>query len=350
MNNKFNQQSERTTLSIQWHLTNKCQNHCKHCYMYTENHKTEKSELCLNDVKQIFDSIYKGAKIRNKNIAISFSGGDPLLYDGFIDLLAYIKGKVSIVGILGNSNLIDIKTAYKLKEFGISGYQISLEGTKEINDYLRGEGNFDMTIEAIKILNKVGISSHVMMTISRHNSEYLEDLMETVHNAHVNIFAFARLCSTGEGIKLGGNDFTPIEYRNILYRYLEKHIDLIEKGTQTKFARKDHLFSLLYLDLGLIPGNNEIHQRGCSVGESATILPDGTAYACRRFISPIGDLKKDDYWKVLEGKENLKYTIWEKFEKCSKCQLITICRGCPAVSYGVTGNFYAPDPQCWKQF
>lgn len=347
--NLFAQQPKRKNISIQWHLTNKCQNHCKHCYMFTEKYKTEKIELCLNDVKEIFDSIYQGAKTRNRKIVISFSGGDPLLYNGFYELIEYIKGRVSVVGILGNPNLLDIETVTNLKQLGISDYQISLEGPREINDHFRGEGNFDMSIEAIKILNKVGISSHVMMTISRHNHKYLEDLMDIVHKANVDVFAFARLCSTGEGIKLGGNDFTPVEYRHILFRYLEKHKELIEIGTQTKFARKDHLFSLLYLDLGIIP-NGEIHQRGCSVGESATILPDGTVYACRRFVSPIGDLKKDDYWGVLEGEENLKFTIWENFEKCSKCPLILSCRGCPAVGYGLTGNFYAPDPQCWKKF
>jgi radical SAM protein with 4Fe4S-binding SPASM domain len=44
-----------------------------------------------------------------------------------------------------------------------------------------------------------------------------------------------------------------------------------------------------------------------------------------------------------------KFREFEKFEKCSQCELLAWCRGCPAVSYGTTGNFYGSDPQCWKK-
>lgn len=38
----------------------------------------------------------------------------------------------------------------------------------------------------------------------------------------------------------------------------------------------------------------------------------------------------------------------ERFDKCAKCELLRFCRGCPAVAFGYTHNFYATDPQCWK--
>ena len=40
---------------------------------------------------------------------------------------------------------------------------------------------------------------------------------------------------------------------------------------------------------------------------------------------------------------------FDKFEKCSKCELFGWCRGCPAVTHSYTGNMYAADPQCWKE-
>lgn len=30
-------------------------------------------------------------------------------------------------------------------------------------------------------------------------------------------------------------------------------------------------------------------------------------------------------------------------------KLLAWCRGCPAVASGKDGNFYAADPQCWKE-
>lgn len=39
----------------------------------------------------------------------------------------------------------------------------------------------------------------------------------------------------------------------------------------------------------------------------------------------------------------------EKMEKCGNCELLYYCRGCPAVAYGASGNYYGADPQCWKE-
>ena len=33
----------------------------------------------------------------------------------------------------------------------------------------------------------------------------------------------------------------------------------------------------------------------------------------------------------------------------SREKLLAFCRGCPAVASGKDGNFYAADPQCWKE-
>ena len=43
------------------------------------------------------------------------------------------------------------------------------------------------------------------------------------------------------------------------------------------------------------------------------------------------------------------YRDYKKFEKCAKCELLAWCRGCPAVASGKDGDFYAADPQCWKE-
>ena len=43
------------------------------------------------------------------------------------------------------------------------------------------------------------------------------------------------------------------------------------------------------------------------------------------------------------------YRDYGKFKKCAKCELLPWCRGCPAVASGAQGDFYAADPQCWKE-
>ena len=43
-----------------------------------------------------------------------------------------------------------------------------------------------------------------------------------------------------------------------------------------------------------------------------------------------------------------KYRDYDKFVKCSKCELKAWCRGCPAIANGTSSNFCRADPQCWK--
>ena len=69
--------------------------------------------------------------------------------------------------------------------------------------------------------------------------------------------------------------------------------------------------------------------------------------ACRRFESYVGTVE-EELCDVFHGERMEQYRQHEKFEKCRKCELLRFCRGCPAVAFGYSHNFYAPDPQCWK--
>ncbi|MDR1919007.1 MAG: SPASM domain-containing protein, partial [Tannerellaceae bacterium] len=79
------------------------------------------------------------------------------------------------------------------------------------------------------------------------------------------------------------------------------------------------------------------------------LLPEGDVYACRRMKSHVGNVFDEKLFDIFISDKMDDYRNYDKFEKCSKCELKRFCRGCPSVAYGYTGNFYAPDPQCWKQ-
>lgn len=88
---------------------------------------------------------------------------------------------------------------------------------------------------------------------------------------------------------------------------------------------------------------------GCNCGNChITISSNGDVMACRRVMdSKVANIFEDrlsDVWIC----QMEKYREYDKFVKCSKCELKPWCRGCPAVANGTNGSFYAKDPQCWK--
>ena len=89
---------------------------------------------------------------------------------------------------------------------------------------------------------------------------------------------------------------------------------------------------------------------GCNCGNChLTILPTGEVYACRRVQnSRVGNVFADRLADLWIGPMEA-YRDYNRFSKCAKCELLAYCRGCPAVASGRDGDFYAPDPQCWKE-
>jgi len=100
-----------------------------------------------------------------------------------------------------------------------------------------------------------------------------------------------------------------------------------------------------------LPPKDDIIYFGCSLGiHGLIVLADGTVQACRRFPSVVGKVPENKLLDIFINSPQInEYRDISRLQKCSKCELIQICRGCPAVSYGVYGDWTAPDPQCWKE-
>ncbi len=100
-----------------------------------------------------------------------------------------------------------------------------------------------------------------------------------------------------------------------------------------------------------LPKDKEMIYNGCGIGSSIlTVLADGTVYSCRRLPIQIGKVPEQSIKDIfINSPEHNKMRQVEKMQKCSKCELLQFCRGCPAVAYAIYGDYMAPDPQCWKE-
>lgn len=343
--------------TLQWHLTAKCDYHCQHCYMYdSSTYKQElENELEYKTCLKIIDDFYKSINHWGIPGRINFTGGDPLLKDRFFDILEYANGKRITTGILGNPTHLDYKTAKKLKEAGVSHFQISIDGMEETHDKLRGKkGSFKEAIRAIHILEDVAIPSVVMFTLSKINVNELISVINLVSKEGASGFDFARVVPIGKGINLKEQMLTPQEYRALLLRVIEEYKLLKESGFRTHFGRKETLWTLLYQELGLLKplsNNKEIIYSGCSVGwGTMAILADGTVLACRRLPVVIGKVPRQSIRRIFVNSKVLNIMRdYASMRKCGKCELVQFCRGCPAVSYGASGDFRSEDPQCWMK-
>ena len=337
--------------AFQWHITDECDQRCKHCYIFAEDacRKTEAMTW-----KQMRDTLYNCldfCAVYDRLPYFYITGGDPILHKNFWKLLELLSHKNIPFAILGNPFHLNDEVCRRLKEYGCQKYQLSLDGMRQTHDWMRRPGSFDCTLEKIACIKNAGLRSVIMTTVSGVNIGDIPELIDTVVAYGADVFAFARYCPTAGDKDTG---MTPQEYRSLLDVCWQKFRQYEQSGCQTCFSKKDHLWTLYEYEKGLfkIPedAHDDVIYGGCNCGNChMTILPNGDLYACRRVQdSRVGNVFEDriaDVWVCqMEA-----YRDYQKFEKCSKCELLAWCRGCPAVARGTGGSFYAPDPQCWKE-
>lgn len=334
--------------TFQWHITDACDQRCKHCYIFAEDHSISLKETSLSDINSIFQNCLDMCTKLDRIPYFYITGGDPLLHKDFWKLVKILKEHSIAFGILGNPFHLNQEVCEKLKFYGCDKYQMSLDGLEQTHDFIRKTGSFTTTLEKIDLLKKADIKSAIMTTVSKLNLSEIPKLIDTVVHYEVDIFAFARYCPTSLEKNL---HISPQEYKYFLEICWKKFEDY--KDSKTAFNLKDHLWTLFLYEKGefIIPSNlqDDIIYDGCNCANShLTILPNGDVLACRRMDSTVGNVYKERLDTIFLSEKMDDYRNYEAFEKCSKCELLRFCRGCPAVAYGYTHNMYSPDPQCWK--
>ena len=336
--------------SFQWHITDDCDQRCKHCYIFSENNCKALDFMSWEQIKDTFFNCLDFCKVYDRLPYFYITGGDPILHPNFWELLNLLKKHEIGFTILGNPFHLNDDVCRGLKALGCEKYQLSIDGMRETHDWFRKPGSFDITLEKLDCIKSAGIRAVVMTTVSGTNIKEIPDIIDTVAG-RADVFAFARYCPTS-GEK--DTNIDPLRYRGLLELCDKKFKEYEAQGCATYFNKKDHLWTLYEYETGAfkIPENadKDMIYGGCNCGNChLTILPNGDVYACRRVQnSRVGNVFEDrlaDLW-VCEMEQ---YRDYSRFEKCSKCELKAWCRGCPAVASGRSGDFYAADPQCWKQ-
>ncbi len=335
---------------IQWHLTEKCNLRCRHCYQAQRRIR----EMSLENVKSEIDGAIQMFKAWEQehgilvSPSIHFTGGEPFLFEGLWDVIAYSKRQGFKVAVMTNGSLINEEEARKASDFGISDIQVSLEGPPEVHDSIRGRGSFAQAARGAGRLVQAGNRVSANVTLSRLNVDKLEETVEVARGMGFYGIGFSRVVPCGRGKSLLDSLLTPQETK-VAYQ----QINLLNRPSFEVFSG-DPLAGTLF-DARPSSGCN-LTLSGCSAGFSGvTITCDGSVMPCRRIGLVAGNLKKKSLRAIWASSRLLwKLRRRESYPgKCGKCSLWPSCRGCRAVAYAYSSSkgkpdLFADDPQCWS--
>ncbi|MFH1562028.1 MAG: RluA family pseudouridine synthase [Nitrospirota bacterium] len=343
MNNRF---------YLQWHITDACNFRCRHCYQDNFTPNDEMDWACL---KAISDNILDALNRWNKQAIITITGGEPFLKKEFFNLLTYLDNQREIeeLIIITNGSLITQKTVDSLKKLRkIKRIKLSLEATnQEKNDFIRGKGSFQKTLEAIELL-KNDFEVILMFTISKYNLDEVPKLFDFSLSLNTNGFIIERFIPLGQGKQMQ-------EYL-LDSRDWQKLVNMV-----LKFCRYECLEeNILPIKAFWITGSPDkwdgktpqLSGATCAVGpDNLCLMSRGEVYPCRRFNLSLGNLQNQALNEAslfelvrdskillqLQNRKNLK-------GKCGQC-LIPDCFGCRALAYSLTGDCFGEDTQCWRK-
>jgi len=317
--------------TLQWHVTQACELHCKHCY-----DRSEISPLTLDQGVQILDQFREFVLEKRVHGQVTFTGGNPLLYKHFKELYREATKRNFTIALLGNPTTKDVIES--LQEIQpLSFYQVSLEGLREQNDAIRGVGHFDKIMQFLEILDDLSIYSMVMLTLTRENMGQVLALGEFLQGK-VDLFTFNRLSQTGEGAALATAEKQ--QYKEFLQAYLEA------MTSNPTLGLKDNLFNIIKADQGqkVFGGCTGF---GCGAAFNfCSLLPNGDMHACRKFKSPIGNVLESSLLELYDSPASERYRSGPK--ECRECKIRPVCGGCQAViqSSGLDSSLHK-DPYCF---
>ncbi len=334
---------------IQWHLTERCNLKCAHCYQSgTCKDEVPSSEIkrVIGEVKEMIDA-WEDAYDLSFSLSYNITGGEPFLRADLLDVLGEISGTRGDVYLLTNGTLVTSDKAKGLAAHGVRGVQVSIEGPEKIHDQIRGRGNFSKALRGVEHLLETGIIVTLNATLSRINGDHLMDFVDLASKLGVQRLGFSRLVPAGRGKGLLAEMLEADEVKRLYESAFSVHIPGLEIVTGDPIASQAHDDGAE--DLGSTPVG------GCAAGVSGlTFLPDGTITPCRRLPVPVGNIRTDalrGLWATSDVLNLLRDRSAYK-GRCGQCARWANCRGCRAIAYAYArskgrDDFLAEDPQCF---
>ncbi|BBO68813.1 selenobiotic family peptide radical SAM maturase [Desulfosarcina alkanivorans] len=317
--------------TLQWHVTQACDLHCRHCYDRSDR-KPMPAEMAMAILNMFYD-FCRRMHVRGQ---VTFTGGNPLLYPHFDQVYRKASDYGFGIAILGNPTPID--RIGKLMEIAPPLYfQISLEGLAEHNDYIRGKGHFNRSLAFLDALRSLGIYTMVMLTLTRDNLDQVLPLAELLRK-RADFFTFNRLSTVGEGAALLMPETGAFE--SFLRRYATA------AARNPKMGLKDNLINIIRRENDQAPfGGCTGHGCGAAFNFMA-LLPDGEVHACRKFPSLIGNVLENDLYDIYHTPLARRYRTGS--QACRNCGLNIVCRGCLAITHSLGLDIFTDkDPFCF---
>ncbi len=162
-------ESPCSTVAI--HLTSTCNLECEHCYA---------PDVSMDDISlEHISGILRDLCILGRPKVVLF-GGEPFLRQDLSQIVHLCKSYGLLAEVVTNGTLADRKSLEGLRDAGLQDLCISIDGTKETHDKVRGSGTYNAAMTALREARLCGYNLRVNTVVRQSNKEVIPDLIREV--------------------------------------------------------------------------------------------------------------------------------------------------------------------------
>ncbi len=344
---------------VVWNLTRACALSCVHCYN-SSGPGEQPGELTDEEALRVMDGLSEAGVP-----AIIFSGGDPMMRPGILELMGYAAGKGMRAVLSTNGIAIDRKAAARIKAAGVSYVGVSLDGSAEVNDRLRGvNGAFNRALAGIRNCVDAGLTTGVRFTMSKKNAGELPFIFRLIEDEGVHRGYFSHLVYSGRGERFSSEDLSHGQTRAAVDLIFEAAGDFIRRDIRKDIVTGGNDADGVYLYLRLREKDPVKAEFVRSLLVSRGGNSSGVTLAN---IDNLGEVHADQFWSSRSFgsvREHAFGEIWADAPgallgalrnrrrlvkgRCSRCVHFPMCAGnYRARAEYSTGDPWAEDPACY---
>ena len=328
-------------------LTLRCNEACFHCGSSSAANRPD--GLPLAKLKEILDEVKENF---GTGVRIALTGGEPLLYPDFFAFTEYIHEQGFRWGMTSNATLITKEVAKHLRDTGMTGISVSIDGRRETHDRYRNyPGGYDLAMEGLQNLievsgqdepaDKPGIDAIMVTTVVNHeNIREIPALFDIFDHMDINEWRLTGIEPIGRALNFPDMLLTPEDNRWLM--------EYIKEKRRQKLPVEYSCCHFLGLDY-------EAEVRDwyflCNAGiYVASIMENGDVGACldvpRNDVSVQGNVLNDSFTRIWNEEFAFYRTpLSERNEKCKECPEKRFCRGGSYHSW----NFEKDEPRiCFR--
>jgi AdoMet-dependent heme synthase len=302
-------------------------------------------ELSFDEIKERILEPAKRVGVK----AIGWSGGEFLLRDDAMDLLRLTVALGYQCKLCSNGELLDRERLKALKEAtnGSLTIALGLNSITERNEWTR-DAKPDRTLEVLDLCDELKIDRHVIVTISKDNTETFEKTVKYMVDRRIS-YNRSPYAGRGSGCSMFdqlGFDRKDLEdhFHPTLRRYVNGYVSF------TPFFLSPELHAQVSggVTNGTVPHNPPI---GCWVGTWLTVNAEGDVSVCPVLLDVLkaGNVREKPIDRVVAESKLFADLLDRSLLKgrCGNCRYQYTCGGCRAMAYYHTGDYMEEDPTCF---